>query len=241
MLQSSVYVGISAQIALLRRLDTLANNLANQGTAGYRAEQVTFSSIASAATAEAVDFVSPGATSVVRETGELVQTGNPLDIAVRGEAWLAVETPFGQAYTRDGRLTLTPTGELRTSSGYKLLDPSGAPLQINPQDGAIDISAGGAVSQAGKQVAAVGLFRIDRTSTLERLANGAFLSASPGEPMSEAEGGSIMQGYVERSNSNPILDMAKLIAVQRAFDSVSTTIGMIETSHTDAIRALGGM
>jgi len=240
MVQSAIYVGISAQLALLRRLDTIANNVANQGTAGFRSEHVTFESIVSDAEGGAVEYVSRGAVGLSRNPGELVQTGNPLDIAIDGASWLSVETPSGRAYTRDGRLTITQTGELHTLTGFPVLDAGGSVLKIDAQKGPPEFSRDGAINQSGRKVGMIGLFQIDADAKLERIAGGAVVSDRPAEPQLDGRSGGIVQGFVERSNANPIEEMTKLITVQRAFDSVSSTISMIEAGQADAIRALGG-
>ena len=70
--------------------------------------------------------------------GDLEQTGRPLDVAVRGSAWLAIQTPQGIAYTRDGRMQMTTEGVLTTLSGQPFLDASGSPLQLDPEETAAD-------------------------------------------------------------------------------------------------------
>ena len=83
-----------------KRLDTLANNIANAGTTGFRGEHVSFATELSRVPAEPVSFVTRGATYLSRRDGELVPTGNPLDVAVRGDAWLAIETRRHRLHAR---------------------------------------------------------------------------------------------------------------------------------------------
>ena len=97
-MQSNIYVTLSAQIALQRRMETIANNVANATTSGFRAEEMTFEQIAAQARAEPVSFVSRGETRLSLANGELTQTGNPLDIAVRGKSFFAIQTEAGTAY-----------------------------------------------------------------------------------------------------------------------------------------------
>ena len=89
-MQSNIYVGLSAQLALQRRLDTVANNVANASTAGFRAEEMSFEELLTKSGQKSgqtgVSFVSQGRTHLSTEGGEITQTDNPLDIAVRGDA-----------------------------------------------------------------------------------------------------------------------------------------------------------
>ncbi len=102
-MQTTLPVALSAQLATERRLETIADNLANARTAGFRAEEVKFDSILSTAAQRPVAFVSGGERFVSTKAGELTQTGNALDVAVSGDAFLAIQTPRGTVYTRDGR------------------------------------------------------------------------------------------------------------------------------------------
>ena len=67
--------------------------------------------------------------------GPLIKTGNPLDIAVQGEGWIAIQTPGGTVYTRDGRMRMQSNGAVQTLDGYAVLDAGGAPIQLDPTGG----------------------------------------------------------------------------------------------------------
>ena len=105
-METSLYVALSAQMALQKRLDTIANNVANASTAGFRAEEVKFETYLSNASPDPIAFATEGKTYLSRQSGELVRTDNLLDVAVSGDAWMAIQTPAGRVYTRDGRLQL---------------------------------------------------------------------------------------------------------------------------------------
>src|SRR5262245_33624348 len=112
-MDSGMYVAISAQVALERRLDTIAQNVANLGTAGYRADEIKFDAEMSKAGEDSTAFVSSGETYISRRAGALTQTDNPLDVAVQGDGWFAINTPRGVAYTRDGRMRMLESGALQ--------------------------------------------------------------------------------------------------------------------------------
>ena len=124
----STPVGLSGQLALARRLETIASNVANAGTAGYKAESVTFATVVSKTQPFVTSFTFDGGPHVDMSGGGFKQTGNPLDVALRGKGFLAISTPQGTAYTRDGRMQMLPTGDIVTLEGHPVLDAGGGPL-----------------------------------------------------------------------------------------------------------------
>ena len=239
-MQSNIYVTLSAQLALQRRMETIANNVANVNTGGFRAEEMTFEEIAAQARAEPTSFVSRGETRLSMATGDLVQTGNPMDVAIRGKSFFAIQSDGGMAYTRDGRMQMLPTGEITTLSGKPILDVSGSPLQVDPNAGPPMIGKDGTITQNGRQIGAIGLFRIDEDAVLTRAEGSAVRPNKEPQPELDFNSNGIVQGFTEKSNVNPVLEMTHLIAVQRSFEAVSNVIRESETSLQDAIRALSG-
>ncbi len=157
-MQSALYVALSAQAALQNRLDTIAQNVANSTTAGYRANEVKFDSVLADANGSEVAFVGSG-TQVIRQApGESTKTGNPFDVAVKGGGWLSVSTAQGQVYTRDGRLQMNAAGSLVSQSGAPVLDPGGAPVQLDPNGGPPEIAQDGTITQGGRRAGTIGLF-----------------------------------------------------------------------------------
>jgi flagellar hook-basal body protein len=153
-MENTVLVGLSRQIALRRELDVIANNLANLGTTGFKAESVLFEQHLSD-TARADNFTVPQDRSVRfvldRETrtdlsqGAFSQTGSKLDVAIDGEGFFAVDSPQGERYTRAGGFSLSPTGELITPSGHQVLG-TGGPIVLDPNDTEISIARDGTIS-----------------------------------------------------------------------------------------------
>ena len=154
-------------------------------------------------------------------------TGNPLDVAVEGEGFIAIQTPEGTAYTRDGRMQMLPTGDIVSLNGHPILDASGSPLTADPRGGTLDIARDGRIRQDGRTVGTLGLFAVDLQKSYRRYENAAFLPVTPPEPIQNFNNHGIVQGYVEGSNVNPILEMTRLIEVQRAFEAVSTTLSSV--------------
>jgi flagellar basal-body rod protein FlgF len=236
---SSVYVSLSAQMALEHRLATIANNVANMNTPGFRAEEIRFEAIMSRAAGEDVAFASSGETYTSRQAGQITQTGNPLDVAVQGEGWLAISTPSGIVNTRDGRLQMTQSGELQSVAGYPVLDPGGTAIVLDPSGGEVTIAADGAIAQGGKQVGALGLFTIPSASQLTRFENSGVIPSEPAQPVEDTTANGVRQGYIEGANVNPIMEMSRLVMIQRAFDSAASAVEQSESAQEQAIRTLG--
>jgi flagellar basal-body rod protein FlgF len=238
-MQSNFSVALSAQISLQKRLETIANNVANASTAGFRAEEVKFESLLSYASSTPVAFASAGLSYLSRASGEMVRTDNPLDVAVQGEAWLCIQTPAGPVYTRDGRMKMTPTGELQTLNGYAVLDAGGSPILLDPNSGPPRIARDGAISQNNRAVGALGLFKIDDKASLKRFDNSGVIPDRPATAAVEFSKIGMQQGFIERANVNPVMEMSKLIMVSRTFDAVSSSLKDSESSMQEAIRTLG--
>jgi flagellar basal-body rod protein FlgF len=245
-MQSNIYVALSAQMALQRRLDTLANNVANTNTVGFRGEEMSFEELLSSSGAEpgsgskTVSFVSKGENHLSMKTGEITQTGNALDVAVRGDAWLAIQTAGGVAYTRDGRMQMTKEGMLTTMTGQPFLDAGGAPVQLNPDGSPPTINKAGTIEQDGNNLGALGLFRMPPGAKLTRAEGVSVVSDVPAVPELDFLRNGVVQGYVEKSNVNPILEMTHLITIQRNFQAVSTMLSNTENSLQDSLKTLAG-
>jgi flagellar basal-body rod protein FlgF len=239
-MQNGLYVALSAQVALERRLETIAANVANMNTPGYRADGVSFEAQVAKAGENRLSYVSPGAGYISRRAGSLIQTGNPFDAAVQGDGWFAVDGPAGVIYTRDGRMRLSATGALESIEGNPVLDAGGAPIQLDGAGGPPTIASDGMINQGGRQVAAIGLFALDDAAKLTRAGNSGFTSDKAAQPILDFTQNGVVQGAIEGANVNPVQEMTKLIAVTRAFDGVANEVTQTENSVTDAIKALGG-
>ena len=239
-MQNSLYVALSSQIALERRLTTLADNVANAGTVGFRATQIKFEDVVTSLDSNSISFVSTGGTYLSQAKGGFRQTENPLDFAIRGDAWFALQTPGGTVMTRDGRFTMLDTGELVSIEGYPVLDAAGAGILLDAAAGAPIVSADGFLRQNGEQVGAIGLFTFDPGENFVRYGNSGVLATSEPQALLDLADAGVVQGFVEDSNVNPVLEMTRLIMVQRAFESAQSMIRETETTFDDAVKTLGG-
>ena len=167
-MQSNFYVGLSAQISLQRRLETIANNVANARPRASAPRRSSSSTCCRASRQTPSPMRPRRQTYLSRKSGELVRTDNMLDVAVQGEAWLAVQTPTGTAYTRDGRMKMTETGELvyaqQPADARRRRRAAAARPQRRPADASPATAP--SVSRA-RQIGAIGLFTIDQRAKLD--------------------------------------------------------------------------
>ncbi len=242
-MQSGLYVSLSSQMALERRLTTIADNMANLNTVGFRSTEVKFDEVLSKTQNDInakIAFVNQGNDYLSTKNGELAQTGNALDFAIKGDAWFALDTPAGQVLTRDGRFTMKETGELVSVRGYPVLDAGGAPIQLNRAGGPPSVGADGKLMQDDRQVATIGVFTADISKGFIRFENSGVSTVDQPQPVVDNPEISIMQGYLENSNVNGLSEMTQLIQVNRAFESISSLMRDSESSLSNAIKVLGG-
>ena len=157
-----------------------------------------------------------------------------------GNGWLALKGPNGTIYTRDGRMRMQANGALQSVNGYPILDAGNSGILLDPDAGPPTIAQDGMITQGGRQVGAIGLFTIDDSAKLQRVDNSGVVPNKPATPVLDFSANGMEQGFVEGSNINPVLELAKLISVQRAFESLTTETANSESSLKDAIKTLGG-
>jgi len=238
-MQGSLYVAISSQVALERRLSTLADNVANANTTGFRATEIKFNEVLADTGVADVSFVNQGKEFLNTKNGGLKITANQLDFAIRGEAWFMIETPTGNMLTRDGRFTITDAGQLVNINGYPVLDPGEAPIQLDPAGSPPKAGRDGGLTQDGFRVGAVGLFQADLSQGYQRKSSLGIVPVIPPEALVDAGSAGLLQGYLEESNVNPVAEMSNLIMVSRAFENASAMMRATEDVFKEAIRTLG--
>jgi flagellar basal-body rod protein FlgF len=240
-MQSAFYVTLSSQVALDKRLTTIAENVANASTIGFRATGVSFDTVLSKASGAPTAYASAGTDYISRASGGLVKTDNPFDVAVIGEAWLAIQTPQGVAYTRDGRLRMLETGEVQTLLGFPVLDAGNSPIVLDPTAGPPTIYRDGMIHQGDRQFGAIGLFEIDGSAALRRAENSAVIPSTPATAVVNFAKNGIAQGHLESANVNPVGELARLIVAHRAFENAAAAYDMMDGAQRNAVRTLGGV
>jgi flagellar basal-body rod protein FlgF len=209
------YTALTRQSGLMREMQVVANNIANISTNGFRREGVMFEEyITGGQDGPSLSMATGDARVIDLHQAGMSQTGGAFDFAIQGEGFFQLQTPDGPRLTRAGSFTPSPTGELVNNDGYRLLDSGGAPIILPAGAGAIAVSQDGTVSAAGAPLAQIGLWQPADPLTLQHQA-GTLFSANGVVP---SEGAKIMQGYLEDSNVNPVLEIARMIEVQRAYE-----------------------
>jgi flagellar basal-body rod protein FlgF len=246
-MENSLLISLSQQIAAYRSMDVIANNIANVSTPGFKRESAKFEEyVTMVRPAEGqtgkqpVSFVKDAGT--MRDTGQgnITTTGAPLDMALNGKGYFTITTPNGDRYTRDGHFSLNGAGQIVTSDGYAVQGEGGA-ITITPTDGDIHIAQDGTISSVvNGTLNQMGKLRLtdfadERSLTKE----GANLYAGGGATVPATA--AVVQGALERSNVQPVLEIAKMIEVMRAYEATSTLSKSQEDQSRDAITKLGTM
>jgi flagellar basal-body rod protein FlgF len=239
-MEVSSYVALSGQLTLEKRMATLAGNIANANTPGFKAGSVDFKTLLTGAGVGGAAFAATSSNSIDTSLGGLSNTKNPLDLATSGGAVFAFQSPQGTYYSHDGRLTLSPSGELQNLQGHSLLDASAAPLSLDPGAGEATVSADGSIVQNGKVVGQVGLFLVNLSEGFSRFGSSGLIPTASPEPTSDFTRYGVLQGYIEGSNVNSVLEMVNLIEVSRAFEAASTFADKAMEAERNAIETLGG-
>jgi flagellar basal-body rod protein FlgF len=238
-MQDGLYVALSAQVALEKRLTTIADNVANMSTVGFRATEVKFEDVVTGVGRNSIAFTSPGDTYLSEKAGGLRETQSPFDFAIQGDAWFGIDTPAGTVMTRDGRFTMTDTGQLVTHEGYAVLDAGGAPIQLDPQNGAPAVGRDGVIRQDGQLVGSIGLFNFNPGPNFNRFGNSGIIPEGEPDPVVDRIDVGVAQGFLEEANVNPVLEMTRLIMVQRSFENASAMMRDTEATLDDAVKTLG--
>jgi flagellar basal-body rod protein FlgF len=237
-MDTGIYVSLSGQLAMEKRLETIAQNIANATTAGYRASGVDFASIVSRISPVPTNFSSTGENYVDEHSGGFRKTGGPLDVAIQGNGYLSFESPQGVFYSRDGRLTMQPDGQLTSVTGYPVLDAGGGAVSADPQGGPLTISRDGSILQDGVRRGSLGLFVLNLQEGFSRFENSGLVPATDAEAVTSFTTNGVLQGYIEESNVNPINELVRLIEVTRNFESISALTERAQDAQRAALQVL---
>tara|TARA_R110002124_G_scaffold64985_2_gene177223 strand:- start:26300 stop:27031 length:732 start_codon:yes stop_codon:yes gene_type:complete len=239
-MDNSLYIAISRQSALKDQMSLVANNIANMNTAGYRSQNVLFqehlaqqSSIADIN--DDLSLVQNYGQYDDHAPGPVKVTGNPLDIALNGPGFLGVVTPNGVEYTRAGNLSVNSAGELITASGYQVANAGGAPINIPDNEGNITIGSDGSISAGNGVIDDLMIAEFDNYQLLTPQGNGLYKTSEEALPAATT---SIMQGAIEGSNVNPILEMTRMIEISRNYQSSQRFIQNEHDLQRDSIKTL---
>lgn len=210
------YVALTRTSGLAKEMQSVANNIANLSTTGYRREGVIFAEEVQALPAEGGSVAMTEARARFTDSlqGSLEETGGSLDLAIEGDGYFTVMTPQGERLTRAGAFTRSADGTVVNMDGHPLLDEGGGEIVIPVEAKSINIAADGTLSVDGDPAAKIGLVHPTDPTKVSREA-GTLFKATATEPL---EDGRVVQGFLEQSNVNPISEMARMVEVQRAYE-----------------------
>jgi flagellar basal-body rod protein FlgF len=253
-MENALLVGLSRQMVLERQLDVVANNVANMNTTGFKADNSMFEQYLMPVAREnrfgpadrQLDFVNDRGTWRNMRAGAIQHTGNPLDVAINGDGYLAVQTPGGERYTRNGSLHINAQGQLVTADGFPVLGDSG-PITFQTTDHNVAITPDGRVTvvEAGAsntesvrgQIRIVGFAA---PAQLQKEGNSNYV-APPGVAAAPDPTSKLMQGAVEKSNVNGVVEMSRLIEISRAYSQVALLLQNASDLHKNAIAQLANV
>jgi flagellar basal-body rod protein FlgF len=230
-MQNAILVGLSRQVALARELDVVANNIANMNTTGYKADGSLFEEYLNSAaradgTGSRVSFVLDRGIWHDMSQGPIARTGNPLDVAIDGNAFLVVQTPRGERYTRNGALQINATGQLVTSEGDPVLGDSG-PITFQPNDHQVSISRDGTISvrEGTSNVdSARGRLRLVTFANLQNMqkdGGSTYIAPNGQQPIAPPPDAGLIQGSVEKSNVRGVVEMSRMIEITRTYSNIA--------------------
>ncbi|RXH55801.1 flagellar hook-basal body protein [Granulicella sibirica] len=240
-MDSGLYAAYSGLLTRTQALDTAANNLANIGTAGFRAQRDTFRGVLAGSVVNSGDGASQvgqavndygtlGGSGIDLSQGQLTVTGNPLDLAIQGEGFFAIKTAHGTRYTRDGGFLRSATGVLQTREGEPVLDTTGNPIIVPTGsvsvsgDGTVSVNAAGGNAIAGQ----VGKFTFADPARLQAEGTNRFVAADGAIPI--AASGEIHEGALEGANQDAVHGTMQLMLVQRQAEMMQKALSVF---HND--------
>lgn len=263
----NIWVPLSGQIAQQRKVETIANNVANANTVGFKKDQLVFKEHLTALTKGVEDIhiprnefspedfyhtqgaenamVAVDASFTVFEQGQLMPTNNPLDLALQGEGFFEVLTPTGVRFTRRGNFNLNSEGEIVTDQGFKLLSKNN--IDASPEERVIKVpnNLPITISNTGEIFTREGI--VDQLSVVEfhdkhalrKEGSSLFITPEQNNIVRNELSTSVRQGFLEGSNVNAIEEMSELVKAHRHFESIQKAINTYDQISGKAANEIG--
>ena len=215
-MSNAIYAALARQTGLMTEMQVVANNLANSSTTGYKSDRAIFAEFV-AGTRNNLADLSMGTLAGHEfdlEQGGLRFTNGPFDLAIQGEGYFLIETPQGERLTRAGHFQLNAESELITDTGFRVLNAGGGAIQIPEEATNVSIAGDGTISFDGQIIDQVGV--VQPEGQLSRAGDAMFAAEEGFQPVEEPR---VVQGALEQSNVSPVLEIARMIEVQRAYEA----------------------
>lgn len=261
-----LYTAAAGMVTEMTRTDTIANNLANANTTGYKRDRAltsefepmllrrindrtgddvtSFKGFSVGSEAPVVGELGMGAYTREIATdhtqGNMQTTGNPLDLAISGQGYLTVQTEQGVRYTRSGNLCRAANGQLQTSNGQAVLNQQGRPITLPENAASVQFGSKGEVYVNRQQVDRLAFVQFDDRRAVLKQGDNLYYAQDGAQPQPAT--GSIQQGMLEGSNVNVITDMVELINNYRVYEAnskaVTTQDAMLDKSVNEVGRSV---
>ena len=248
-MQTAGLIALSRQSALERSIDAIAQNVANMNTAGYKSQHIRFREFIeepdpSAPVGRKIDYVIDQGMVPDFEQGAFESTGATYDLALRGKGFFAIQTPNGERYTRNGHFTLDVNGQLVTGDGQPVLGTNGQPINIGRTITNISIAQDGTITGTTPPATAptqIGQLRVVTFTDPQKLQrqDASLFSAYPTIPPQIDQIPQVVQGMIEKSNVQAVVEMTRLISAQRSYDAARTLSDTTSQLSQTAIQRLG--
>lgn len=243
-MDNALLLSLSNQMVTRRTMEVIANNIANMNTTGFKRESPVFEEYVVKVDKTDGSMTKKAPLSFVRDTlathdmsnGVLTTTGNPLDVGLDGDGFFTVSTPAGERYTRNGSFGRDDTGRLVTGTGDPVLDESGGEIQLSAEETQITIARDGTISTEQGVRGRLGVVTFANPQALKQVGDSLWSSDESPQP---AEDPHVMQGMVEQSNVQPVVEMVRMIDNLRAYQASTELLNAGEDLSRRAVQKLG--
>lgn len=235
---SGIYAALSGAIASEARVDILSHNLANAHTTGFQGFRTVLETAQGAVKNEELTFASVPQAVTDTSPGPIVNTTDPLDLALFTGVYMGVESGGEQGYTRGGTLLPMEDGRVLTTEGHVVLDESGAQLVVPADVRDLRVQSDGAVLADGTEVGRLQLVEFQNESGLIQDQGRFIVDGGNANPVAAAANRPVMPGYLEMSNISAVKSMTDLISAQHSY---SASIKVIESMQMMEKKAAEGL
>lgn len=227
-MDNSVYIMLSRQTAVFRKMDTVANNIANVNTVGYANENMLFTDyLVDDGNRNNMAFTQDIASYHEERPGAMRVTGNPMDVAISGEGYFMLEMPGGnRAYTRAGNFQIDGNGVMVTQDGIPVLDEGGQRIEFAPEDKDVSIGENGVIVVNGEERALLGMVEFANRQNMSHISASMF-DAGDQVPL-PPENSRMLHGVLEESNVVAVQELVKMTETSR---DVTNTAKFIEVIY----------
>lgn len=224
---NGVYMPMTGAIAAQRRLDIVANNVANASTPGFRQQRAQFEAYLVATGNEQPvqkGFVRMADTAIDLTPGTIAQTGNPLDVAIDGRGFFVLDAPGGDGplLTRAGNFRMAADGTLTDVMGNAVRSAGGGPIVLRPEGGPPSVGSDGSIGQDGTTIATIAI--MDAPADKLMAAGDTHLRA-PEQDLVAVGDARLAGGALESSNVNPVRGLVELVQLTQEFQTNQKVMG----------------